>query len=88
MDSIAEVLSVADSIVSALGGEGNAKYKKWLELSVGQLEPKAKGRVILDVLRELSQRGVIVATTNYDGLLSRHLDMPPLSWGDYAQSCQ
>ena len=77
------LLDVADVIVDQLDGPAGDEFRRWLARSVGRLKTSASGAALIEVLRELSQRGVIFATTNYDSILSGGLDLRPVLWTDY-----
>ena len=66
-----------------LGGESHEPFRSWLANSVGRLHLSPTSAALTDVLRELSQRGMLVATTNYDSILSSHLSIQPVLWSDY-----
>lgn len=80
---IEPILSVADVIVDKLGGEEGEPFKVWLAHSIGKLRPTPDAATLIDLLRELSQRGMIVATTNYDSILCDELNLQPVLWSDY-----
>jgi hypothetical protein len=80
---ITEMLNVADLIVDELGGESAGGFQSWLANSIGRLRLAPEGGGLIDILRELSQRGMIVGTTNYDSILSDHLGLQPILWSDY-----
>ncbi|MBI2472541.1 MAG: SIR2 family protein [Planctomycetes bacterium] len=80
---IERILNVADLIVDELGGEGAEGFQSWLANSIGRLRLAPESGVLIDILRELSQRGMIVATTNYDSIVSNHLSLQPILWSDY-----
>jgi DNA helicase HerA-like ATPase len=71
-----DFISAARKISRALGAPNGGRYRSWLRRAIGQL-PLAD-RSILDAIHGL---GVRIATTNYDGLLSRARDgIPPVCW--------
>jgi tetratricopeptide (TPR) repeat protein len=70
-------IGVADEITERLGGCGNAEFGDWIEEQVGRLAVRAPA--LLDAIGSL---GCPVATTNYDDILARHLDVPPITWDD------
>jgi len=85
-DSVGKLLAVADTIVSTLGGETSSLYRDWLRDSVGLLRPPHKDKderfQLLDTVRQLSARGLLIATTNYDSVLCEHLQVQPIPWTD------
>lgn len=76
---IDELLSAAENVARKLGAPGGGDYRAWLRETVGSLE--AKDTSLLDALRELE---VILATTNYDGLLEGPR-LPAVTWRDGAR---
>jgi hypothetical protein len=78
-----EMLNIADLIVDGLGGESAHHFRVWLSTSVGRLRVSPQGDRFLSILRELSQRGIILATTNYDSVLASTFNLQPILWSDY-----
>ena len=75
------LLSAAETVSVKLGAENNdGEYGLWLRESVGSL--KAENKELLESLRDLD---VILATTNYDGLLEEITGFPPVTWMESAK---
>ena len=69
--SIQPVLDVLNLVQDALGGVEGDPYRKWLGTTIGALTVNSPS--ILETLDELSRTGSIVATTNYDTLISQYM---------------
>lgn len=74
--SVEERLGVAQKVSEALGAP-NGEFRRWVRESVGELE--VKDAAILDAVHAL---GAPIATTNYDGLLTRRRGIQHVPWTD------
>ena len=72
-------IAVADEVTSRLGGAHNRKFADWLEDEVGRLTPERR-----DLLDAIIALGCPIATTNYDDILAKAANLPPVSWSDHA----
>ena len=75
-----DLLSVAERVASRLGAPGGGEYRMWLRETVGAL--RASDPSVPEALAGL---GVVIATTNYDGLLEEVTGRPPVTWRDGAR---
>ena len=75
-----DLLAGAEKVSSKLGAPNGGEYARWLRESVGVLE--ASHREVLEALRDI---GVIIATTNYDGLIQKVTGLPAVTWMDGAR---
>ncbi|MEW6747682.1 MAG: tetratricopeptide repeat protein [Planctomycetota bacterium] len=73
------MLAAAEVVSSKLGAPGGGEWRRWLRETVGQL--RAEQRAVIEALRDL---GIILATTNYDGLIEEVTGLPAVSWRDGA----
>lgn len=71
-----DFISAAQNITRRLAGDN---LKEWLEATVGSI--KATNRDILDALEALRSHGNLLATTNYDDLLTNK-NCHPYTWKD------
>jgi SIR2-like domain/Tetratricopeptide repeat len=74
------MLSTAEVISAKLGAPQGGEWRRWLRETVGEL--RAQRRDVLEALRDL---GIILATTNYDGLIEEVTDLPAVTWRDGAR---
>jgi hypothetical protein len=74
----ADLIAAAEKTTEALGGRAGAQYAEWLTEAVGSMQAEDTG--LLDALRGLQAAGALIITTNYDGLLEKHLGLPPVTW--------
>lgn len=76
-------ISAAQDVTRLMGGPESTHFANWLKDTVGSIT--AKDRKVLDTLEMLRNRGNLLATTNYDGLL---LDddsrLKPVTWKEPA----
>jgi SIR2-like domain len=77
------ILYWAEEITKALGGVHSEDFSNWLEGSVGQLRALPAHLDIVNAIRELSNAGVLLATTNYDSILSDATGLPPITWQEH-----
>lgn len=76
-DDLDALLAAAQKIAGALGQEkGDGAFSGWLRGTVGSLAVKDKA--ILDAMAALHRHGLLLATTNYDSLLSNACNVPPV----------
>jgi tetratricopeptide (TPR) repeat protein len=75
-----DLLSAAEKISSKLGAPAGGEYRRWLRETVGSLH--AQQREVLEALRDL---GLVLATTNYDGLIEEVTGLEAVTWMDGAQ---
>ncbi len=78
-------VDAADRLVAALGGGASGAYRAWLKGVFEEVEVRAEGTQLLDEISNWSQLGVRIATTNYDGVLERHLGLDSVCWPDTAE---
>jgi tetratricopeptide (TPR) repeat protein len=69
------MLAAAEVVSRKLGAPGGGEWGRWLRETVGQL--RAGQKEVIEALRDL---GVILATTNYDGLIEEVTGLPPVTW--------
>ena len=79
-DDLDELLSAAEIVSKKLGAPDGGEFRRWLRESVGSLSPQSR-----DVIEELEASGVKFATTNYDGLIEKVTDLPPVTWMEGAK---
>lgn len=73
------MLAAAEVVSDKLGAPGGGEWRRWLRESVGAL--RAEQRDVIEALRDL---GVVLATTNYDGLIEEVTGLPAVTWRDGA----
>lgn len=73
-----DLIAAAEKTTEALGGRVGAQYKKWLKESVGDFD--IKDASLLNALAKLYDAGALIVTTNYDGLIEKHLGLRPTTW--------
>ena len=77
---VGEMVNVAGSITRELQGPQGGAYAKWLNDTIGALEPRNRGLIeALELLR------APIATTNYDHLIEQVTAMDRLTWEDGAR---
>ena len=76
-----DMLAAAEKVTYGLGGPTSPQFAKWLRGTVGTLEPR-HFELLDQVKRLASHPYVVVVTTNYDGLLAKHLDFERVTWKD------
>ncbi len=74
------LLSAAETISIKLGAPGDGEYRRWLRETVSTLSAEDKN--VIEALRGLD---VVLATTNYDGLLENVTGLRPVTWLDGSQ---
>ena len=75
-------IDAAQMITREFGGTRGGELRAWLRTSVGAFSGEVREREVLDSLKALSERGVLLATVNYDGLLEAATGLPPVTWRD------
>jgi hypothetical protein len=75
----------AEAISSGLGGPSSGEFSRWLRETVGTFAEASGDNDVLRSIRELSERGVVLATVNYDGVLERATGLPPVTWRQRAR---
>jgi hypothetical protein len=74
-----DMLAAAEKVTYGLGGPRSTEFFEWLKGAVGTLEPRHVE--LLDQIKRLAGHSkVVVITTNYDGLLARHLGFEWVTW--------
>ena len=68
-------LDVAGQITTKLGGEHDGRFARWLGGSVGKLP-----LVDPETIAALHVFDCLIATTNYDGLMSQVTNLAPITW--------
>lgn len=74
-----EMVSAAENISQRLGYPAQGVYRKWLRESVGSLELLEP-----DAIEAIAKLNVPIATTNYDGLITKVTGRRPVTWTDRA----
>jgi hypothetical protein len=69
------ILSTAEKVTNKLGGNSGPEFRRWLEETVGRLEPSAS-----DTLRALKDLEIPIVTTNYDSLIEQVTGRAPVTW--------
>jgi hypothetical protein len=77
---IGNLLGVAEQVAVKLGAPNGGDFAGWLRDTVGALELQQG-----DVLTALQRLELTVATTNYDDLAERALELRPVTWLDPAR---
>jgi tetratricopeptide (TPR) repeat protein len=77
---VEEWIAVADLFTDKLGGHTNEHFARWLDRTVGTLEPRDRG--LLDSIIGLQ---CPIATTNYDDILAKATKRPAVPWIDRPQ---
>lgn len=72
-----ELLAAAQKVCQELGGPSGGEFKSWFRDVVGSLKV-----VDPSLLTALSATGCLIATTNYDSLLSEITGRPAVPWTD------
>jgi hypothetical protein len=75
-----DTLGVAERVHSQLGERAPGALKRWLRASFEKLPLTDQSG-----LHALVELGVPLATTNYDDLLERATDLPPVTWQDQGE---
>ncbi|HEY0136606.1 MAG TPA: SIR2 family protein, partial [Nannocystis sp.] len=78
-------IDAAQMITRGLGGPRGGEQRAWLRASVGAFAGAVHDRDVLTSLRALSERGVLLATVNYDGVLEAATGLPAVTWRDAAR---
>jgi hypothetical protein len=73
-------LLTAEVISKALGAPEGGEFRRWLRESVGSFASASQRTEVLQSIRALSDRGVLLATVNYDGVLEQATGLPPVTW--------
>ncbi len=71
---------VAEAITKGLGGPSDGEFGRWLRETVGGFASASRATQVLDAIRALSERGVVLATVNYDGVLEQATGLSPVTW--------
>ena len=71
-------IEVADEITDRLGGPHNAEFATWIAEEVGTLAAAEDDALI----SAISALGCPIATTNYDDVLAKAINLPPILWSD------
>lgn len=79
-DDAAVWVEVADELTARLGGRDNAEFRLWLEKEFKALTPT--DTLLLDAIASLN---CPIATTSYDDLLAKSLDLPVINWDDHEE---
>jgi SIR2-like domain len=74
------MLAAAEVISAKLAAPQGGEWRRWLRETVGKLG--AQRHDVLEALRDL---GVILATTNYDGLIEEVTGLSAVTWRDGAR---
>jgi len=75
-------IAVAEAVTSGLGGVKGGEFRRWLRETAGSFSAKCELNPTLQAIDALAQRGALIATVNYDGVLERATGLPPVSWRD------
>jgi hypothetical protein len=75
-----DLIAAAEKATSGLGGRLGADYGKWLREAVGSLQ--IEDTALTDVIRRYAERGSLIATTNYDDIVSDATGWPIVTWRD------
>lgn len=78
-------IDAAQMITRGLGGPNGGELRAWLRATTGAFAGAVRQREVLTVLQALGERGVLLATVNYDGLLEAVTGLPPVTWRDAAK---
>lgn len=70
----------AEAMTNAMGSARGGEFRSWLADTVGQFADASRPTDVLEALAALSERGVILATVNYDGILEKATGLPPITW--------
>ena len=74
----AQMIAVADEITEHLGGARNPEFAKWIRSTIGEIS--AVSSVLTSSIVKI---GGIIATTNYDDVLTSSTGLPPVLWTDH-----
>lgn len=80
------MIAAAESITSALGGRTSGEYQAWLRSAFAPVDEGASCTPTLCAIKDASDRGVRIATTNYDGVLERFLELETVVWSQRDQA--
>lgn len=75
-------ITVAEAVAHALGAPGGGEFRGWLRDTVGSFAPAIREHAVLEALAGLARSGALLATVNYDDLLSVKTGLPPVVWSD------
>ncbi len=81
-DSAESWVLAAEAITMGLGGQQGGEFARWLRETVGSFASASRRTPVLEAIRALSERGVVLATVNYDSVLEHATGLPPVSWRD------
>jgi hypothetical protein len=77
---VEELLLAAETISMKLGAPNGGEYCRWLREAVGHLQVLHRG-----VIEAIQGLGIMIATTNFDGLLEEVTGLRPTTWRDGAR---
>lgn len=76
-----DLLDAANRVQKLLSARHDL-YSGWLKHQFKSLYKYMDKPAILDSLKQLHQKGAMLMTTNYDDMLEKHLDIPPIDRSD------
>lgn len=79
---ITGLLSVAEKVTQALGGQADGTFKEWLREEIGGLRVTSTSGP--DLINSIGNLGLPLVTTNYDSLLEESLGFSSSTWQDVA----
>lgn len=75
-------IAVAEAVACALDAPKGGEFRVWLRETVGTFAPAVREHGVLEALAGLARRGALLATVNYDDLLSAATNLAPVTWTD------
>jgi len=78
-------IEVADAVTTGLGGAEAGEFRRWLRETAGTFAEHSTSTTALEALADLAQRGAVIATVNYDGLLEEATGLAHVTWRDQAR---
>lgn len=73
-------VTVAEVVARALGAPDGGEYRRWLRETVGCFAPAVRDPSVPEALAALARRGALLATVNYDHVLSAETGLEPVLW--------
>ncbi len=78
-------IEAAEWLTRMLGGPEGGAFKQWLRATAGAFAAERREPDVLAALAAMAERGALLATTNYDGLLEAATGAPAVTWRDPAK---
>lgn len=73
-------IEAAEWLTRMLGGADGGAFRGWLRATAGAFAAERRELEVLTTLAAMAERGALLATTNYDGLLEAVTGAPAVTW--------